>query len=490
MKVEVLVSLAAYATVLVGRGEGVDVPGWHREHIPGAERGTDGALFQVFDDVLSPALVDALREEAPHLDSFAHTFGNLAFNKYVTFWRPVGNNVGPPRSASEAAVDIMFDILFGKGGGVGYEGPGKDEDPQVARHRARLRKKVVGGKYWFQYRGQGNGVGFHYDKDEGMASEQMKMRFPMYSTVTYLESRGAPTLILNQTVINNGNLEVPAIPNEAWLVYPKTNKMMVQRGDLNHGADWSLSANPLVDDEKRITFVISWEDIKPLEPNCHFITDEEFPEKVRRNVDPTWSLGENIRRVNPSKISPRHGNSQATVKHISMGRDGSYLHALFPEPRNRQSIPDPLGSYLLQWNQSQVFGQVYNLDLHSSQQNKIMWGRGVPAAIVISDHASHSVAMKAILRAAKKWIGKFGVNSMNFFIADSHKHDALFKEFGIPASSAPTAVIHNTALDIKYVMNRGSKNSKFTARRLLRFFSRVKQNRGLRAAGTRRWEEL
>lgn len=88
-----------------------------------------------------------------------------------------------------------------------------------------MRAKVVGGKYWYQYRGPGDGVGFHYDKDEGMASDQMIMRFPMYSTVTYIAPKGAPTIILNQTIIKNGNVEVPAVPDQAWFVYPKVNKV-------------------------------------------------------------------------------------------------------------------------------------------------------------------------------------------------------------------------------------------------------------------------
>ncbi len=88
-----------------------------------------------------------------------------------------------------------------------------------------MRAKVVGGKYWYQYRGPGDGVGFHYDKDEGMASDQMIMRFPMYSTVTYIEPKGAPTIILNQTIIKNGNVEVPGVPDQGWFVYPKVNKV-------------------------------------------------------------------------------------------------------------------------------------------------------------------------------------------------------------------------------------------------------------------------
>ena len=331
----------------------VDVPGWERDPIPGARKGTEAALFQVFEDVLSPELLQALRDESQVLNNFAKTFGNLKNSKYTTFWKPTGKGAPKARSASEHAVDVMFDILFGEG--VGKDGDGDGVGNGISSHRTQMRNKVVGGKYWYQYRGQQEDVGFHYDKDEGMASDQMIMRFPMYSTVTYIESKGAPTIILNQTIIKNGNVEVPGIPNEGWFVWPKKNKMMVQRGDLNHGATDKLSSKPLVGDDHRITFVVSWENIKPLEPNCHYIKNNEMPKKMMK-TEPnknTWTLGTNIHRVETIKIVPKHHGSKANWYDIPLGRDGSYLHALLPVPRNAQSIPDPHGSYLMSWNKKQ-----------------------------------------------------------------------------------------------------------------------------------------
>ena len=58
--------------------------------IPGAEPGTEAALLQVYEDVLSPALLQALADEAPHLASFAKTLGNLKNSKYTTLWKPTG----------------------------------------------------------------------------------------------------------------------------------------------------------------------------------------------------------------------------------------------------------------------------------------------------------------------------------------------------------------------------------------------------------------
>jgi hypothetical protein len=357
-----------------------------------------------------------------------------------------------------------------------------------------MRNKVVGGKYWYQYRGPQEDVGFHYDKDEGMASDQMIMRFPMYSTVTYIEPKGAPTIILNQTIIKNGNVEVPGIPKEAWFVWPKANKMMVQRGDLNHGATDKLSSKPLVGDEHRITFVVSWEDIKPLEPNCHYIEDSEIPKEMVATPKMTWTLGANIHRVETTKIAPKHGGSKANWYDIPLGRDGSYLHALLPAPRNAQSIPDPHGSYLMSWNKKQVFGQVYELDLFSQSQRRMLFGGGKPVAIVFTDEASRTNGRRAMLVAAKEWVEKYGVESMNFFLGDVNEHLAALKEFGLKPKDGPIAVVHHVhrSPQAKYVMNRNINYNDFTSRRLLRFFSKVKSGKVQRMKGRmkNRYEEL
>ncbi len=485
------------------RASAVDVPGWERDPIPGAARGTEAALLQVYEDVLSPALLGALRDEALHLNEFAKTFGNLRNSKYTTFWKPTGDGAPAARTASEHAVDVMFDILFGQG--VGAEGDGDGTGSGNAAHRRRMRDKVVGGKYWYQYRGLGEGVGFHYDKDEGMASDQMIMRFPMYSTVTYIEPKGAPTVILNQTIINNGNVEVPPVPAEGWFVFPKVNKMMVQRGDLNHGAQDDLSARPLRPGgaDRRVTFVVSWEDVKPLEPNCHYIADDEMPSTIRVPAvrPPEWHLGRDIHRVETSKIHPKHGGSESRWWEIPLGRDGSRLHALLPAPRNRQSVPDPEGSYLVSWEDKQVFGQVYELDLYSQSQKRMLFGGRAPVTIVFTDGAGagkdRKAARFAALRAAKDWIGRYGVTDMNFFLGDADAHASAMREFGLRPSDAPIAVVHHTHREgaPMYIMNRRITYSEFNSRRLLRFYSKVRKGKVRKRRkpsprGNARFEEL
>jgi hypothetical protein len=427
-----------------------------------------------------------------------------------------------------------------------------------------------------------------------MASDQMIMRFPMYSTVTYIAPKGAPTIILNQTIIKNGNVEVPAVPEQGWFVYPKVNKvraarrkrvdggrcggcrlllfghvsclqdvcvcaasapcvvvvvvvlavvvvppdptkhsmappthdpptppapqMMVQRGDLNHGANDAIAAKPLLPGEHRITFVVSWEDVKPLEPNCHYIGDDEMPPQVKvpATRPPDWHLGASIQRVPTTKVVPRHGGSEARWFELPLGRDGSRLHALLPVPRNRQSVPDPSGSYLLEWGRREVFGQVYELDLHSNSQRRMLFSGGKPVVIMIvagkkkkkkkkkgggggGDAAAQTRGAERMgaLRAAKAWIGRYGVESANFFLGDADTHANVLGEFGLRKKDCPIAMVHHVHREgaPMYVMNRRTnRHAEWTSRRILRFLSKVQKGKvkkiGSKGLRSRRFEEL
>ena len=129
--------------LLLPASRSVDVPGWARDPIPGASAGSESALLQVYEEVLSVPLLKALEAEAPFLAQFAKTFGNLKNSKYTTFWKPTGDGAPAARTASEHAVDVMFDILFGDGvmaaGGDASNGNGD------ADHRARVSYRGVFG---------------------------------------------------------------------------------------------------------------------------------------------------------------------------------------------------------------------------------------------------------------------------------------------------------------------------------------------------------
>ena len=142
---------------------------------------------------------------------------------------------------------------------------------------------------------------------------------------------------------------------------------------------------------------------------------------------------------------------------------------------------------------------VYELDLYSGSQRRMLFSGGKPACIVFTNSIddkgiSGKAARRATLVAAKEWIGKYGVESMNFFLGNSWDHVQAMKEFGLKAKDAPIAVIHHVHRNpqAKYIMNRKITYSEFTSRRLLRFFSKVQKGKVKRMKGrmSHRYEEL
>lgn len=93
------------------------------------------------------------------------------------------------------------------------------QDVAVCAYLSRPRSPPL--HRWFQYKVEHDeDIGFHFDKDEAVASDEMRMVLPTLSTVTYLSDVGGPTLIFNQTTLN-GNMNVPLIPESGALFFPE-----------------------------------------------------------------------------------------------------------------------------------------------------------------------------------------------------------------------------------------------------------------------------
>eukprot|EP01052_Picozoa_sp_SAG31_P054548 SAG31_NODE_14586_length_798_cov_0.489270_1_plen_223_part_10 len=126
--------------------------------------------------------------------------GSYIDNKGTTWWQP---KTEPRRFSLEQMIEIVGKIDFPDG----------------------MPKSIVGAEYWVQERRGDEDSGFHYDKDESAASNKQRMVFPALSTITYLTDGGAPTMVLNQTTNQFGNVEVPAVPTEGWLSFPARGKV-------------------------------------------------------------------------------------------------------------------------------------------------------------------------------------------------------------------------------------------------------------------------
>ena len=167
---------------------------------------TDHPLVQTLDGALPEPLLAQLHPEAAAFWR-SHRAATHTHSKKSTVWLSESDARGrPPRCFIEAAVASLRSLADVAAFGLPVDGA-----PDSAH-------KVVGGEWWVQMMRDNESIGFHYDKDEAMASEHWQMSFPVLSTVTYLDDIGAPTLILNQTTLD-GNGENPLIPEYGTLVY-------------------------------------------------------------------------------------------------------------------------------------------------------------------------------------------------------------------------------------------------------------------------------
>jgi hypothetical protein len=101
----------------------------------------------------------------------------------------------------------------------------------------------AGAEYWVQvYRtspGGGSGLAFHFDKDEHALAARGEMRFPLFSTVTYLAENKpgapwlAPTVVMAQTL--QEGVMTPESPERSLVAHPEHNHVLVFPGNLSHG---------------------------------------------------------------------------------------------------------------------------------------------------------------------------------------------------------------------------------------------------------------
>lgn len=196
-------------------------------------------------------LLQELEAESYVMDTYASSrSAQLDHGKRATNWLRLRNATTgevldiKPRCFSELALLWLWDYARRSDLDLG-EGRSVDD--------------IVGGEWWYQVRRPQAGISFHYDKDEGLASTEMRMRHPLFSTVTYLRGSGGPTLVFNQTTVE-GNRDVPLVPEQGYLVHPQPGRHVVFRGDTQHGVLGSLSSSSEEEAAAldRITFLVNW----------------------------------------------------------------------------------------------------------------------------------------------------------------------------------------------------------------------------------------
>ena len=409
-------------------------------------------LTQSFESAIpSPTLFKEVVDEVRHFASFedVHNPGQMKYGKKSTNWLQMfdedGNDVtAPPRNYIEHVVRSLYDLarpedFYGQDYNLKHYG-------ELIRY---TKKDILGAEWWIQKRSGKESIGFHYDKDEAYASDYMRMRYPILSTITYLTNFGAPTLILNQTSLD-GSIEFPEVPHEGFLSFPKASRHVIFRGDLNHGVSSSQSLDKKSDE--RVTLLVNWWTTKPMEPNCHIITDANakklklyYPDKVQATLK--------SKAVKDSALPSRDtelgrdvipfmqvdGNPKDFTRHFDRFPPNDAFH--FDMPPNKELSGQTL--YGVRWGNDNIFAQVGMLDLMNQNQIGALFRAFEPKVILFVNSESDLVPLD-------KWfqpLAKGRSAEFKFYTATADKTKDAWGKFGITAKDLPTAVIHDTKAD-------------------------------------------
>ena len=427
------------------------------------QKGSDGdqrPLFIGYDDALPQERFDNLLDEARAYHKFSMKGGNFKHGKRPTVWLDL-DPVPQPRSYIEQAILLLR----------------SKAQEEMFSHRPD--DTILGAEWWVQVRDGDEDIGFHYDKDEAMASEQGKMKHPLVSTVTYLTDIGAPTLIFDQITID-GNKEVPEIPYEAYLSYPKANRHVTFSGDLQHGVLGSAapkeSGTKRKGKQARVTLLINWWEVKPLEPNTIVLSDKDAKKQG------LYSLGKKIEEAS-SSILGSISSALGLGEEVEVGVDGTKAHNLLavekleiPEnldsdaTRHELTLPpgdlffiylptsDNLGAvgsgvHKIEWGRDQVYGFVGMLDLTSQNQVGSLFRMQEPKVLLMYDDSkdkkTYNKLLKSILPLAKKYVGSVKV----YFCPTSSCADAM-GAFGVQKDDLPKMVIDDTHVGKKHVQKK------------------------------------
>ena len=96
----------------------------------------------------------------------------------------------------------------------------------------------------------------------------------------HTDNWGAHTVVFNQTTVHNGNIDAPVIPSEGWFVYRAQQALHSQWRPHRCTAP-ACSCSPKRQVRRTVT---SWETLQPLEPNCHFVPDNELPRGIKSHM--------------------------------------------------------------------------------------------------------------------------------------------------------------------------------------------------------------
>lgn len=426
-------------------------------------------LFACVDEALDKNVLENLVSECYSFHSWATdptVNSGLIHNKRPTFWYDL--NAHSPRNDIETAILKLRNLI----------------PPAMLRNGSTI-SSIKGAEWWVQVRNKDESIGFHYDKDEGLASLHGKMKHPLVSTVTYLTNVGAPTLILEMITLD-GNTEVPEIPDAGFLSFPKVNRHIMFSGALQHGV--LGTAAPILSqigdasdspssDSSRVTLLINWWTDPPIEPNTVVLTDELARSnrylaklmtfrggKDQSNLPPvdavasievtaagalpstsdeSAQLSSSVNYVPPAMLAIPARDTGLTMRHTVTFPPGDLFVIDLPR------TIEPLMVYRVLWDYEQVYGSVGVLDLFNTVQVSQLFSLPEPKFILVYDSSHtglHESLLEEALPLAKSLLGRIKV-----YMCPTSSCGDVLNAFGLTKSDLPCAVIDDTVTKQKYV---------------------------------------
>jgi hypothetical protein len=439
------------------------------------------------DNILPRLLFDDVRREANRIWEWETRTrsDSLRDTKTSTCWMPI-DSFGTPRSAVELAISgyLLEKVVQRADRAAGGGSSGS----------AGFTSSLGGAEYWIQ---RSSDVRYHYDKDEGAASEEQYMRMPILASVLYLADVGAPTLILNRTTSRSGNAAIPIIPQNGFISYPVSNRLLMFAGTLGHAVPAALSRHhPAGAEPSRLTLLVNWWDKMPRAPYSRPVSDAMMLDMVGREsiirACAAWEWGR-LRR--PPYDAPTQRTAPMRTLHIANGQviesggehsakqlelelyelqpsrtssdTGNHLFFDFVNPSQllatdghsmdddrscgnqattadcRNDKEDAL--YAVWWGEGHMYGNIDELDLENPVVAHL-WQNAhrypVPMAIVFVEvgHDRSKLERPEVLAVATEWAGR-----MRIFIASPSHTAGVLESFDLHASDCPTVVVVDAA---------------------------------------------
>lgn len=127
----------------------------------------------------------------------------------------------------------------------------------------------IGMEWWLGRLGFGKTLRLHFDRDLSLRKRTGESVHPLLSSVFYLNAfPSSPTLILDQTLAEDGKTRVPEKAEYGASVEAVPNHYVVFPGNLLHGVIPDGDAQPPGSDRLRLTLLVNYWHRRPLPPIC------------------------------------------------------------------------------------------------------------------------------------------------------------------------------------------------------------------------------